>query len=59
MGDGGAGWSFFLNSLTSHVSGHHLPADFFEKKIKISSLDLELTNEIARTLPIPFFSDNT
>ena len=38
-----------------HVSGHLLPADFFEKKFKISSLVLELTNEIARTLPITIF----
>jgi hypothetical protein len=27
-----------------HVSGHLLPADFFGKKFKISSLVLELTN---------------
>jgi len=38
-----------------HVSGHLLPADFFDKKFKISSLVLELTNQIARALPIPFF----
>ena len=40
-----------------HVSGHLLPADFFEKKFKISSLVLELTNEIAPALPITIFSD--